>query len=615
MELRPALGSLRESDGMTFLPNGQLKEVLQFIKDHQLYDTSLFAKFVSLFRTPSDDADLGWRCEYWGKMMCGGAMICKYDNDDRLYATLEASVKDLLRTQKEDGSFTTYSPLKQFQGWDVWGRKYILLGLEYFYEICRDPDLSKAILRAMMRHADAILAEVGENKLSIHDTSMHWQGINSCSILEPYVRLYNLTKEKRYLDFAAYIVNDCKTSDADIFACAFQNKVPPSSYPVTKAYEVMSCFEGLTEYYRVTRNPEDREAVIRFADAILANETTILGSIGCTGENFDHARVTQTKVPPCEIMQETCVSVTWMKLCFQLLCLTGNPKYADAMERTFYNAYLGTLNTELNLCTEPVSHQLVGFLPFDSYTPLLPGSRRGFGGIGGFKRMSDGSAYGCCACIGSVGMGIFPAAAILRQERTLVLNHYFNGTMTLTTPGGQTLRLQIQCAYPYDDRIRIVLHLPSPESFVLALRIAKDWKQAEIRYQTESFIASESGYVCLDKQFSDGDAVILNLDLPVRAVYPDADAENRNAYFAVLQGNIVYALDSRCGVSSDVPLAIRTETDQTIAATRSNHPALIRCNSVIAIPLTDGNNLPLVDFASAGKHWKDSYAVWMNKKS
>ena len=135
MELRPALGSLRETDGMTFLPTGQLKEALQFIKDHQLYDASLFAKFVSQFRAPSDDADLGWRCEDWGKMMRGGAMICKYDNDDRLYATLEASVKDLLHAQKEDGSFTTYSPLKQFQGWDVWGRKYILLGLEYFYEI------------------------------------------------------------------------------------------------------------------------------------------------------------------------------------------------------------------------------------------------------------------------------------------------------------------------------------------------------------------------------------------------------------------------------------------------------------------------------------------------
>ena len=33
---------------------------------------------------------------------------------------------------------------------------------------------------------------------------------------------------------------------------------------------------------------------------------------------------------------ETCVTVTWIKLCYKLLCLTKDPKWADQMEIALY---------------------------------------------------------------------------------------------------------------------------------------------------------------------------------------------------------------------------------------------------------------------------------------
>jgi DUF1680 family protein len=39
-------------------------------------------------------------------------------------------------------------------------------------------------------------------------------------------------------------------------------------------------------------------------------------------------------------MMETCVTTTWMKLCDNLLRLTGDPGFADEMERSAYNALL-----------------------------------------------------------------------------------------------------------------------------------------------------------------------------------------------------------------------------------------------------------------------------------
>ena len=71
---------------------------------------------------------------------------------------------------------------------------------------------------------------------------------------------------------------------------------------------------------------------------------------GITHELFDHTSTRQTVRYEGE-SQETCVTVTWMKFCARLLALTGESKFADCMEQSFYNAYLSTLNTEHNEST------------------------------------------------------------------------------------------------------------------------------------------------------------------------------------------------------------------------------------------------------------------------
>ncbi|WP_217451963.1 beta-L-arabinofuranosidase domain-containing protein [Mucilaginibacter humi] len=44
--------------------------------------------------------------------------------------------------------------------------------------------------------------------------------------------------------------------------------------------------------------------------------------------------------------RETCVTATWIKLSQQLLRLTGEAKYADAIEQSYYNALLGAMKSD-----------------------------------------------------------------------------------------------------------------------------------------------------------------------------------------------------------------------------------------------------------------------------
>ena len=235
---------------------GALMDSIRYIEKIQLLDADLWKLFVNQFRQGSvDDSDRGWRCEYWGKMMRGGCFTYQTTRDPALYQALEATVRDMLTAQDALGRFSTYSPEKEFDGWDIWGRKYILLGMQYFLEICPNEALRTDILAALRRHADYMIEKLGpadEGKLEINEATSHWHGLNSSSVLEPFVRLYNLTGEQKYLDFAAYIVERGGTSIANIFEMAYEDRLDPYQYPVTKAYEMMSCFEGLLEYYRVT---------------------------------------------------------------------------------------------------------------------------------------------------------------------------------------------------------------------------------------------------------------------------------------------------------------------------------------------------------------------------
>lgn len=351
-----------------------------FIEKNQLLDENLWTDFAERFKVRDDSDDNGWRGEFWGKLMRGGCLVYAYTKNSKLLDVLTSAVEQLLQTQDEFGRISTYSIEKEFNGWDIWCRKYVLLGLQYFLEINENRELEQKIIDSMCRQVDYLISKIGlpeQGKILITSASKHWYGLNSSSILEPIVRLYSITDKQKYLDFAQYIA-DCGATYVDnIFRLAEKKQLRIHQYPVTKAYEMTSCFEGLLELYRVTGTTWYKTACINFADLILEDELTVIGCVGCTHELFDHASVRQANTNLNSMMQETCVTVTLMKFFLQLNLLTGNSKYIDAFEISYYNAYLGAVNTDKSISRSIKNDPSLEpkFLPFDSYSPLTVGTR------------------------------------------------------------------------------------------------------------------------------------------------------------------------------------------------------------------------------------------------
>ena len=209
--------------------NGVANWAAEFLQKEQLKDRALWKKFVDVFRTRPDGPDHAWRGEFWGKMLRGGALTYEYTKDSELYDVLTETVRDMLTTADADGRVSSYAREYEFDAWDLWCRKYVMLSLEYYLDICRDEALKADIIRFIRGCADYIILHIGEGekKKRITDASRSWLGLNSSSILEPIVRLYKVTGDKKYLDFATYIVNEGGARGINVFKLAYENKVYP----------------------------------------------------------------------------------------------------------------------------------------------------------------------------------------------------------------------------------------------------------------------------------------------------------------------------------------------------------------------------------------------------
>lgn len=596
--------------------NGILADSVKFIERNQLCEVELWKKFVNQYRIQIDGEKGIWRCEYWGKMMRGACMILSYTKDDGIYRIIEDSVRDMLTTQEDNGRFSTYTLDTEFTAWDLWGRKYVLLGMQYFLEICRDEALANQIIEALCRHADYIIDHIGkaeDGKKEIVLATRNWKGLNSCSILEPMVRLYRITENKKYLDFAEYIISTGFIEGGNLIDLAYENEIAPHEYPVVKAYEMMSCFEGLLQYYKLTGIEKYKVALLNLGHRILEGELSVIGCSGCTHELFDHTSVKQTQTDYKGIVQETCVTVTWMKFAEALLELSGEAVFADAIEQSFYNAYLGSFNTKRALTSRyPQVKDVPQVLPFDSYSPLTP-DRRGRQ-VGGYNVFPDGTFYGCCACIAAAGSGIIPRFALLKSEDGIALNFYETGEINTTTPNGQSLKLVLDTKYPLDGNVSITLHIEKSESFILSLRVPAWCRTATLSVNGKAEKVS-AGYSNVDREWSDGDVVTLDMPMKVERILPPTGADNEEIFAAYRRGPIVLAADARVTdprAVIDISCDYEGMTDGPISFCPEIPEALI----CIELPLANEGTVRLIDYSTAGKTWtaESLCGAWLYRK-
>ena len=548
--------------------------------------------------------------EFWGKIMRASSVIYGYTGDSWLLDKMRIAVNDLLSIQGKDGEIST-APREQQPngsgGADLWERKYVMLGLLEYLRVIENLDEDwcvgeiRRVKKALSDLLDYTISQVGEGpgKLLILSPGWAFSGIESSSILEPVVKVYGLTGKQEHLEFARYIVNAGGCGRENMFEAILSGRSPYTiggngdpKQSIAKAYEMMSCFEGLTEYYRVTGEEKARLAALKLHDKLIGEEITELGSGGAdgpfnlgpgTGEQWNLTRSEQAN-PDLQLMMETCVTVTWMKFCLQLLRLEGDSRFADNIERSAYNALIGALKPD-------------GL--FFEYFPRFNGTRN-------FKvnfsyKVGDFD-LSCCTANGPMGLGLVPFIAYMQSDIGPVVNLYLSGRARF----GKMV-LDIRSELPAHGKVSIVVSGGAFFTGNILLRIpcyAKDFR-VSVNGETREYdvMPEYPGYAVVRGPFAEG--MLINVEF---------DIEDK----MVLSGPSVNALGSGLGLLSHGPLVLAR--DKRFTDIEGNVPfstaPVLRETSLREAKLysCEYGGYEWIDYQSAGGTWdsESEFRTWNN---
>ncbi len=541
-----------------------------------------------------------WQSEFWGKWFLAAAKAYEYTHDEKLKAKLDLAVEGLLETQSKDGYIGNYADDAHLKNWDIWGRKYSMLGLLSYYDITND----NKVLNAVKRLADHLLSEVGPEKVDIIQTG-NYRGMASSSILEPIVLLYNRTKEERYLKFARYIVEQWETANGPQLISNALKSIPVAerfSHPEhwwswengQKAYEMMSCYDGLLELYKITADQQYLEAVKKVVQNILDTEITIIGS-GASVECWYGGKDHQTE--PTKHMHETCVTQTWMKLLFKLYQITGDPSLIDCLETTVFNAMLGAMTPDGS--------------SFAKYSPLV--------GIRRIGEMQCGMDLNCCIANGPRGIMLFPEFTVMKDNEGPLINLYGDITSQITLPSANVVKIEQISDYPRSGHILITLSLVKEEKFMLKLRIPKWSQNSIIAINDEKVNEVQAGqYLRLQRRWRNGDRIELKLDMKIRN---RTEPKDHHKHLVLMRGPIVLTRDQRLD-NIDVDEVITPAGNKNSGPDCHLLPQSPPFWMVFKIPYITGDyheghygkakDIFFCDFASAGNSWDihSRYRVW-----
>ncbi|HEX7583730.1 MAG TPA: beta-L-arabinofuranosidase domain-containing protein [Prolixibacteraceae bacterium] len=540
-----------------------------------------------------------WQTEFWGKWILSAISAYEYNHDPEILKMIQEAVSGLITTQTTDGYIGNYSPEAQLQNWDIWGRKYTLLGLLAYYDISGD----KKVLEAAKKLADHLLTQVGPGKVDMLKTG-NFRGMPSSSILEPMVILYRHTGEKRYLDFVKYIAAQWETADGpkliskalDAVDVADRFPKPESWWSWNngqKAYEMMSCYEGLLELYRITGEPSYLKSAEMAVQNIIDTEINLAGS-GTAFECFYHGGQRQTE--PTYHTMETCVTFTWIKLCNNLLRLTGNPMYADQIEKSVYNALMASMKFDGSQIAK--------------YSPLEGMRQEG--------EEQCGMHINCCNANGPRAFTLIPKMALMTDGNEIFINLYSESLATVQLNSKNKVAVVQTTSYPVSDQIAISVQPDKPETFTLALRIPSWSNQTSVSVNGIPVEGIHSGsYQKITREWKKGDQVILKLDLSGRLI-------TLNGCQAILRGPVLLARDSRFNDGFvDETAVVQNKNNLVDLRASEDKPEHVWMS--FTAPLVLGTDLEgegrnpkqihFCDFASAGNTWsRDSrYRVWIRQ--
>ncbi len=461
-----------------------------------------------------------WVGEHIGKYLDAACNTWLYTHDSRLKVQMDRMLIILLNTQKDDGYLGTYTPEQYWTNWDVWSHKYNMIGLLAYYKSTG----YLPALNAAKQIGNLLYRTFGENpgQMDIVTSGTH-VGMASTSVLGPIVDLYRYTGDKKYLDFAHYIVTSYNHPDGPAIIRSILENGHVNQVANGKAYEILSNLVGIVKLYKLTGEKELLTVVDIAWKDIVKNRLYITGTAS-SYELFrgDH----ELPAGSGDHMGEGCVTTTWFQLNYELFSLTSDNKYYDELEKSLYNHLSGSENPRSGC----VSY----------YTPLQ-----------GSKPYSCGIS----CCLSSIPRGISMIPMInygkISGVPTILLFDSQKIVDTLISQSNQKIPIKINAESCFPDSGSIVYTIISESAAVFAINFRVPvWSNHYIASVDDEVYEGIPGtYLKIERNWIPGEKVFIRFSIPIVLIpggksYPDR--------FALKRGPQVLSVDQTLNQNTNI---------------------------------------------------------------
>jgi DUF1680 family protein len=354
--------------------------------------------------------------------------------------------------------------------------------------------------------------------------------------------LARLTGEQRYLDQAAVFVDrrgHHTLADIELGRAYFQDDVPLREATVFRGHAVRALYlaAGAVDVAVETGDDALLDAIVAQWEATIARRTYLTGGMGSqhTGESFGADWV----LPPDRAYSETCAGIASVMLAWRLLLATGEPRYADLVERTLINvvATSPAPDGRAFFYANPLHQRVPGAIP-DPDTV----SRRASSSL-----REPWFQVACCPTNVARTFASLGAYLATVDAGGMQLHQYADSRIATTLDDGRRIGIEVATGYPADGSVRVRVTESDGRPWVLTLRVPS-WATAATVDGPGGHTEAAPGSVTVEWPFATGDEVTLDLDMAPRWTFPDRRIDAVRGCAAVERGPLVF-----CAESVDLP--------------------------------------------------------------
>jgi DUF1680 family protein len=490
---------------------------------------------------PFDESDLY-------KVIEGASYSLSVVPDPKLDAYVDGLIAKIAAAQEPDGYLYTTRTIDpqnphRWAGPERWvlerDDSHELYNLGHMFEAAVAHHLAtgkRTFLNVAIKAADLLVATFGPGKRTT------WPGHQVTEMA--LVKLYRVTGREPYLALAKFLLDERgpgpfppgeRANPRGLQYNQAQLNVIEQTEPVGHAVRAVYMYSGMADVAAATGDAALRAAGLRIWDHLVTSKLYLTGGIGASGSGEAFGQ--PYELPNLTAYSETCASVGMDFWNHRLFLLDGEAKYIDVMERTLYNGLLSGVS-------------------LDGRTFFYPNPLESNG------QHARQEWFGVACCPGNITrfMPSVPGYVYATRGDALFVNLYAAGTADVDLAGG-TMTLVQETRYPWDGAVKLVVKPDRDRQFTVNVRIPGWAREEPVPSDLYRFLGAaapkatvavngrpvtagvEKGYVSIDRTWTAGDTIAIDLPMPVRRVIAHEQVAANRDRVALQRGPIVYAAE------------------------------------------------------------------------